>query len=147
MCLVPPECPLEDHELVKDIIARWPSKHPPKLVLKDFASKNILWSVNPPVRTRYIFSCWYCYCYIFVSDFKGGHQSFCQGRQSPKSSVWSPLLYQAWSLQKDEVEAEQTSSEGCGHLQHWRVQKGCQTWTVSITGPSPLYTDYYKHQR
>lgn len=46
------ECPLEDHELIKDVMARWPSKNPPKLVLKDFASKNILWSVNPPVRLQ-----------------------------------------------------------------------------------------------
>ena len=46
------ECPLEDHELIKDVIGRWPSKNPPKLVLRDFASKNILWSVNPPVHAR-----------------------------------------------------------------------------------------------
>ena len=44
------ERPLEDHEPIKDVIARWPTKNPPKLVLRDFASKNILWSVNPPVR-------------------------------------------------------------------------------------------------
>ena len=42
--------PLEDHELVRDVMAAWPNKNKPKLVLRQFATKNILWSPNPPVR-------------------------------------------------------------------------------------------------
>ena len=42
--------PLEDHELVRDVMAAWPTKNKPKLVLRQFATKNILWSPNPPVR-------------------------------------------------------------------------------------------------
>ena len=47
--LTPSDRPLEDHELVRDVMAAWPAKNKPKLVFRQFATKNILWSPNPPV--------------------------------------------------------------------------------------------------
>lgn len=41
---------LEDHELIQDVMSLWPKKDKPKLLLRDFATKNVLWSDNPPVN-------------------------------------------------------------------------------------------------
>lgn len=41
--------PLEEHELIRDVMTQWPQKNKPKLLLRKFQSKNMLWGASPPV--------------------------------------------------------------------------------------------------
>ena len=45
----PPDRPLEEHELIREVLSQWPSKQRPQLLLRTFLSKSMLWGPTPPV--------------------------------------------------------------------------------------------------
>ena len=125
-------------------MAKWPSKNPPKLVLKDFASKNILWSISPLVsnakikRLRTPRQSTTCSPLIKIS--KEAIKAFAKDGTVPE--VASDLLYSAKQGRSKKMKWKQARHclKGVGVYSVGHSKKGSDKLELSASLDHHLYT-------